>query len=108
MKCSICETEFVLTPDKPGKINHCFDCSEDVPKLMAKVAWSGKHFMEMEITSNRADAIAFNRAGARRGHFPNLKFSSKESVVGRESSKRGSGSCIGDTYYSKVGERHFV
>jgi hypothetical protein len=55
-KCRVCGTEFVLFPDKPGNINDCLNCAVDVPRKAAKVAWSGKHFMEMEIVASMDEA----------------------------------------------------
>jgi len=34
-RCAHCGADFVLTPDKPGKIYECWDCAEDVPRINA-------------------------------------------------------------------------
>lgn len=111
--CRQCGSDFELLPDKPGNINDCPGCSvETVNKKAAKVAWSGKHFVEIEIVDSMAEAHAFNAAQKRMGHFPNLKFTPNsipfEKSPDSEASKRGSGAGIGDTYFSRLGERRSV
>jgi hypothetical protein len=108
--CRACGKKFDLIPGKPGNINDCPSCSgEDVPLLAAKVAWSGKHQVEIEITSNRAKAQRFNRAQRRHGATTLSSIvASREGVEGRESSKSGSGAGKGDSYNSRLGEKHTV
>ena len=66
--CSLCEAAFLLLPDHPGKATECRDCtSETTERVMGKVAWSGKHVCELEITSNRQEAMRFNAAQRRFG-----------------------------------------
>ena len=66
--CRKCGDEFTLMPNKPGNVNDCLNCAEeDVPRLVAKVAWSGTHCVEIEITPDAAAAAAFNSAQRRSG-----------------------------------------
>lgn len=68
MICIKCHNEFVPLADHPGYVNVCVDCSKgDVPRLMAKVAWSGKHTVEIEVTTNRREAERFNALQKRYG-----------------------------------------
>jgi hypothetical protein len=55
--CRSCGDEFVLVPNKPGNINDCMNCAVETelpPKNASEV--------QIEITSNRADATRFNNA----------------------------------------------
>ncbi len=108
--CRACGNKFDLIPGKPGNINDCPGCSgEDVPILMAKVAWSGKHQVEIEITANRDEAIRFNKAQRRHGATTLSSIvASREGVEGRESSKSGSGAERGANYNSRLGEKRTV
>ena len=108
--CRTCGAKFDLAPTKPGNINDCPQCSlEDVPLLAAKVAWSGKHQVEIEITSNREEARRFNKAQRRHGATTLSSIvASREGVEGRESSKSGSGAERGASYSSRLGEKHTV
>jgi hypothetical protein len=109
-KCRSCGAEFELLPTKPGNINDCPKCStEDVPLLAAKVAWSGKHCVEIEITRNRAEAWNFNRAQRRQGATTMSSIATpREGAEGRESSKSGTGTERGATYNSHLGEKRTV
>jgi len=76
---------------------------------MAKVAWSGKHQVDIEITSDRRAATAFNKAQRRSGPGPLSSIvSPKEDSVGRESGKSGSGSEPGAMYHSGLNEKHHL
>ena len=107
--CRKCEVSFTLMPGKPGNINDCPNCSEeDVPLVMAKVSWEGKHLMLLEITDNRKEAIRFNKAQARSGVGPLSAFSNGPSPDDRESSKSGSGTEGGAIYHSNLKEKRSV
>ena len=110
--CAECEAEYTLMPGKPGLATHCPECSEgdeEVPMVMAKVAWSGKHTMELEITANREEAAAFNKAQARGSCGPlSSMCAPKEGAEGRESGKRDTGSELGALYHSGLGEKRSV
>lgn len=67
--CTICGDEFVLRPNKPGKINECPDCAKpDTPRYMACVTVDGKTHSGIQITKDTAYATAFNNAQKRRGY----------------------------------------
>lgn len=109
--CRTCDEPFILHRSHQGFANVCPSCSTgDVDRVMGKVAWSGKHCMELEITSNRAEAMAFNRAQRRRnGACPiGSIIASRESQAGREASKQGSGAEFHALYISKLGEKRTV
>ena len=63
--CRTCGEEFILTASKPGNINDCIHCAvEPAIKYMAKVSYPCKNASEVEIelTQNHSDAMAFNRS----------------------------------------------
>lgn len=109
--CKTCRKEFQLRVDHRGYANVCVDCSKgDVDRVMGKVAWSGKHCMEMEVTSNRAEAIYFNgrqkRLGA--GVMRSLCESKAPRVQQEICGKRGSGAEGGAMYFSSLGEKRTI
>lgn len=68
-ECIKCGEEFVLTPNKPGKINECQDCARDMTiRYVACVAFDGKTHGKIEITKDTQYATAFNKAQQRRGY----------------------------------------
>lgn len=106
--CTKCGEAFTLTPTKPGLIGECFNCAkETTTKLVAKVAWSGKHTVEIEITDDVAGARAFNNAQRRSFHGPNCRFSNKENPM-NPSGGRNDLTRPGAEYTSKLGEKHNV
>ena len=108
--CRKCTKDFTLMPDKPGNINDCPTCSEDdVPLLMGKVSWEGKHFMLLEITANREEATLFNKAQQRHGVGPLSAFGGGgEGLEGRETSKAGTGAELGAMYHSHLREKRHL
>jgi hypothetical protein len=110
--CRTCGEEFILSPTKPGNINDCIHCAgEDVPLLMAKVAYPSKNssLVEIEITSDRRGAMAFNRAQRRHGAGPlSSIIEAREDESGRESSKNNSGAEKGAIYTSNLGEKRSI
>jgi hypothetical protein len=111
--CHICETEFLLLPDHPGLATKCRECQDkgaDTPRVMGKLAWSGKHSFELEITANREEAIWFNNAQKRLG--AGVTRSLCEPKEPRESAlnygKKGSGAEAGASYVSRLGEKRTV
>ena len=110
--CRQCEEPYTLLPTKPGHIDDCPRCvTEDVPLLMAKVAYPSKNSseVEIEITADRGAATAFNKA-QRRSSATCLSsiVTPKEDKSGRESSKSGSGAELGAIYSSKLLEKYSV
>lgn len=111
----MCEEEFELLPGKPGFADVCPSCTAskpllDPPMLMATVAWSGKHTVEIVITKDREYAKAFNRANARRsGYNACLPFSSQVPIQER---LQGCGDrdseVIGTSYKTRLGETRVV
>lgn len=108
--CTTCKHPFIRRPDHQGFANVCPGCSTgDVPRVMGKVAWSGKHTMELEITADRAEAEAFNRAQRRWGAGVIRSITQpRESREGSESSKRGSGAELWAGYTTRLGEKRNV
>ena len=110
--CRSCGEDFILTPTKPGNINDCIQCAgEDVPLLMARVAYPSKNssLVEIEITADRKGAIAFNNAQRRRGCGPlSSIIECRESESGWESSKFKSGAEKGAVYTSNLGEKRSI
>jgi hypothetical protein len=106
MVCKECERDFKLMPTKPGFANICPTCTEENPpkepeKLMATVAWSGKHTPEINIT-DRKTAIAFNNANRRRAATACLNFTSYSYATDEKSDRDGSS--IGTSYRTSLGE----
>ena len=110
MVCKFCERDFTLTRDHKGYANVCPSCSDgDVDRLVAKVAWSGKHSVEIEITSDIQAAARFNKSQRRSFAGPLRSIiQGKESYEGRESGKYGSGAEGGAMYRSSLGEKRTV
>lgn len=73
---------------------------------MATVAWSGKHTVEINITT-QAKAIAFNRMNRRNGHGPSLRFSPQApKSFGIDPDRDGN--VIGTVYRTRLGEARKV
>jgi len=109
--CRRCDQLFILHPNKPGNINDCPEHSgEDVPLLMGKVAWAGKHEMFLEITADREEATAFNKAQRRGcvGTLSSMCGGKGDGAEGRESSKRNSGAELGAIYHTGLNEKWSV
>lgn len=107
--CQKCEGEFDLMPNKPGLSIHCPACSEETTELlMAKVSWDGKHTQLLEITANRQEAEAFNKAQSRNGIGPLATFGNRPQKDDYESSKGGSGAERGAQYSSNLKEKHHL
>jgi hypothetical protein len=109
--CKNCETEFIPQPNHQGFVNVCVDCSEgDVDRVMGKVAWSGKHTMEMEITSNRVEAEYFNNRQRRwgAGVIRSITEPKESRQNGENYGKRGTGAEAGALYHSRLGEKRNV
>jgi len=78
--CRVCGNSFKLLPKKPGFANVCEACTiadpPEEPELkLATVAWSGKHFPEINTDVDRQTAIRFNRMNSRHGFNASLPFS---------------------------------
>jgi hypothetical protein len=102
--CKQCGEAFVLRADHKGLSTVCPGCSDgDIDRVMGKVAWSGKHTMELEITSDRRAAERFNRAQRRYGAGVTASLTEP-----RESSKAGSGAEAGAVYRTRFGEKRTV
>jgi hypothetical protein len=101
---------FQLTASHVGYANVCPSCSDgDVSRLVAKVAWSGKHCVEIEITSDRRAAAYFNSVQRRFGvGVTKSLVASREPIAGRESRKTGSGAEAGASYTTRLGEKRTV
>lgn len=108
--CRTCHRDFQRQFDHEGYANVCLDCSTgDVDRVMGKVAWSGKHVMELEITSNRHEAEMFNYVQRRNCAGPLRSIiAGREPRYGQEAWEDGSGAEKGAMYYSRLGEKHVV
>jgi DNA-directed RNA polymerase subunit RPC12/RpoP len=108
--CSKCEHQFQLTADHKGYANVCPVCSDgDVSRLVAKVAWSGKHTVEIEITADRRSAAYFNGAQRRWGAGVTRSLTEpKEPKSEANYSKKGSGAEGGAGYTTSLGEKRTV
>ena len=60
--CSKCERTFVLTPDKPGRINECPDCGRrtEVPRVQGITVVEGKNATYTQVVT-AAVAAEFRR-----------------------------------------------
>lgn len=111
--CRVCSTEFTPRFDHLGYVDVCCNCTahaDCTPRVMGKVAWSSKHTMELEITSNRAEAIAFNKAQRRFGASVMCSLvAPKETPQNSHNyGKRGSGAEGGAIYSSNLREKRSV
>jgi hypothetical protein len=106
MTCKLCREPFVLQPDKSGYANVCPACTLEHPpkepeRLMATVAWSGKHTPEITVTT-AAKARAFNRL-SRWGVSPDLRFTpASGNFAGRTPLDVRDGSVIGMEYRTRT------
>jgi hypothetical protein len=50
--CVQCECEFELTPTKPGKINLCEDCGEDIVRYTGNMIFDHKTGADIQINSD--------------------------------------------------------
>lgn len=108
-ECVNCGETFTPTPNKPGKINECPNCAQETTERhKAKVIWHNKHAPSIEITTPE-EADRFNSKIRRHGASVNLaSVVGREGASGRESSKQGTGTGLGDSYRSKFGEVHSI
>ena len=113
LTCRFCGSEFVLSPNKPGRVNVCTDqdCQKkdrkqapEPEKLMAQVSWENKHTPIITVTT--ADkAIPFNRVQMRCGAAPLSSFGWNGFPEKRD---ERDGSVIGTTYRTKTGETRTI
>lgn len=107
--CRLCESTFTLQPGKPGYADVCPACTEDdVPLLMAKVSWEGKHSPVIEITDNRDEAERFNKAQGRGCHGPLSALSGGRNKQDKEAGKASSGAEKGAIYHTPMGEKFSI
>lgn len=108
MLCSQCGKQFDLKADHKGLANVCLNCGgEDVDRLMAKVIWSGKQTVEIEIT-NQHDAKLFNSRNKRFGCSILSCIATAKNPSDREASKAKSGAELRAMYHSSLGEKHHL
>jgi hypothetical protein len=102
--CVVCDEEFLLTPDKPGKINECARCATPgPPKVGGNMVWSHKTAPELEIKS-MAEARRFAAQTRRFGAGVTACLTTKR----EDSGKDGSGAEPGAAYVSNLGEKRSV
>jgi hypothetical protein len=101
--CVVCESEFQLTADKPGKINECPACSRDVPRVGGNMVWAHKTAPELEIKP-MAEARRFASRTRRFGAGVTACLTERR----EDSGKDGSGAEAGAQYVSNLGEKRSV
>jgi hypothetical protein len=106
-QCVICEDEFTLMSDHKGYSTRCPKCNEGVQepeRLGAEVSWSGKHTVEIQITTI-SKAIAFNKKNKRFGTSILSSISQGQSTgYEREITGMDSGAGPGSSYRSNLRE----
>ena len=50
--CRHCEYEFISSPNKPGKINECPDCADDVDKYTGNMIYDHKTGADIQINAD--------------------------------------------------------
>lgn len=81
MKCIHCDIEFVPYKGKPGKINECEDCADDIDKLTGNMIYHHKTGCDIQINADPSLTKYINNAtklqckGSNLGN--NLKVSGK-------------------------------
>lgn len=115
MTCVKCGRMFAKRRDHKGFANVCEDCGgEDIERKGAKVMWTGKHTMEIEITPTLAEAAKFNKKNRRLGssplvalmpRTPNLVYKEENHTADRGAKEQHDNN-PGTSYTSKLGERH--
>lgn len=113
--CKKCARDFERSLAHKGLANVCEDCGgKDVDRRGAKVMWTGKHTMEIEITQTLAEATKFNKKNRRLGssplvalmsRTPNLVFKEENHTADRGPKEQHDNN-PGASYTSKLGERH--
>lgn len=108
MICKQCSKQFDLKSDHKGLVNVCLNCDgTDIDKLMAKVIWSGKQTVEIEIT-NQKEARLFNSRNKRFGCSVLSCITTPKGPAEREASKANSGAELRAMYSSPLGEKHHL
>ncbi len=106
-ECLICGDEFTLTRDHRGYANRCGKCNEGVEepeRLGAEVSWSGKHTVEIQITTI-SKSIAFNKKNKRFGTSILSSIAQGQSTgYEREVTGMNSGAAPGSSYRSNLRE----
>lgn len=108
MICRDCTAEFEMTFNKPGFINQCVDCADDVELLGGNMVWHHKTAPELEIKSF-AEAKRFASKTKRFGFgVTSCIVASKLTPESRESSKSKSGTEDRAQYNSRLGEKRTI
>ena len=104
MQCIKCNQIVILTPDKPGRINECYDCGRksEIPRVGGNMIWSHKTAPDLEIKSMK-EAKVFAKQQKRFGAGP-----LRSIVTSREPSTKEIGANPGDQIISPLGEKHSV
>jgi len=70
--CITCERAFVLTPNKPGRINECARCGEtsEVPRVQGNTIAEGKNttYTEIKPAEEAAEFRRLSHVGSVRNH----------------------------------------
>lgn len=107
--CAACGDRFELRAQHVGYSNKCAECNTgDVERTGAKVMWTGKHTMEIELAPLQ-EAMAFNRKNARIGASVLRQLVPRvDTPFGRgdRPAKEEHANNPGATYTSSLGEKH--
>lgn len=108
MICRTCGEEFISYPNKPGYINQCTDCAEDVPKLGGNMIWEHKTAPYIEIKSLQ-EAKRFAKLNKRNCCGPlSSIIVPKEPKTEANFSKKDTGAEDHAMYFSRLGEKRTV
>jgi hypothetical protein len=69
-ECALCGALFVLTPQKPGKINECQDCAIDVPRIQAAQGMDDTGVVDGFLKGEYPNGFASLRPGYKGGLDP--------------------------------------
>lgn len=106
--CKDCGEEFNWYPGKPGYINQCEECSDDVPLQGGNMIWDHKTAPYIEIKPMK-DALIFAKQTSRRNCGPLTSIvQRKEPPSPAKYNKASSGAEDHAQYYSKLGEKRSV
>lgn len=108
MTCKDCSKDFIWFKGKPGYINQCVDCSDDVLHLGGNMIWDHKTAPYIEIKS-MTDAIIFAKKTSRRNCGPlSSIIERKEPPSPAKYNKASSGAEDHAIYNSRLGEKRSV
>jgi len=106
--CIKCGLDYELTPNKPGLITTCWDCSiETTQRIAGQMIWEGKHTPVLQLMSKKK-AAEFARKTKRFGAGVSCALAPTGAETGNPGTKAGTGAEKRATYHSKLGEKRQV